>query len=133
MNLNYHVSHLYSRRLAGQGHAPIYPDHLVLVKRVPTAKAYGLVKVIYRPVKYIFLLSAVFEQKQPVANLVSILVLNVFERVVKNIRCPLFRKASARTPEKYHFTSVSKEPKKRLGPKFHLFLFVDESEMSILS
>lgn len=91
MNLNYHVSHLYSRRLTGQGHAPIYPDHLVLVKHVPTAKAYRLVKVIYRPVKYIPLVRLVFEQKQPVANLVSILVLNVFERVVKNIRCPLFR------------------------------------------
>ena len=90
MNLNYHVSHLYSRRLAGQGHASIYPTILAWYKTgVPTAKAYGLVKVIYRPVKYIPLVRRVRAGSQPVANLVSILVLNVFERVVKNIR-PLF-------------------------------------------
>lgn len=82
-------------------------NHLVLVKRVPTAKAYGLVKVIYRPVKYIPLVRRV--RAETASGQFS------FNSRAKCLRASREKyssivpwQASTRIPEKYHFVQPEK-------------------------
>lgn len=83
-------------------------NHLVLVKRVPTAKAYGLVKVIYRPVKYIPLVRRV--RAETASGQFS------FNSRAKCLRASREKyssivpwQASIRIPEKYRFVGVQPE------------------------